>query len=315
MFQYGNVIYFVPLLVLTNGLRFLFISYNNRYKEYKLIASLEIVREASRALIQTISGSLSFGSIGLLAGYAIAPLAGYRSQLKKYFRGLKKRPKIALSQVKEILFVQGRRQVLYIMPAQLINSFSASLITMLISILFSATTLGYYSMGVRILDVPIMFISANVSKVCYQRICESISNRAPVTRTIGKLVFGLGFASLSVFGLLYLCSVPLCEFVFGKGYGIAGKYIQCLCMMYALRLVAASFAGSFTAFGKQRFELVLNVALVVAAFVAFGITRYIGLDMESFLLIIGFGYSIVYLATLVGTLVCCIKFDRGLANA
>lgn len=311
LFQYGLLIYFAPILVLTNGLRFLFISYNNRYKEYKLIAKLEALREAVRAAVQTLSGLLVFGAPGLLTGYAAAPVLGYKLQMKRYFNGLKNRPKITSSQIKELLF-HGRRQILYIMPAQLINSFSSSLVTMLIGTLFSATALGYYSMGVRVLEVPIMFISANVSKVCYQRICESISESLPLSKTILKLIALLAAASFSIFGIVFFVAVPLCEFVFGNGYSAAGSYIRCLCLMYALRLVATSFAGSFTAFGKQKFELLLNIALVLAALVAYALTSALSLSMEGFLTTIGLGYSLIYVCVLMGVLVCCFKFDRQL---
>lgn len=311
LFQYGFLIYFVPVLVLTNGLRFLFISYNNRYKEYGLISKLGIIRESGRAVIQTVSGFLSFGAPGLLVGYAAAPVLGYRLQMKRYFHGLKERPRITCQQIKELI-KQGRDQILFIMPAQLINSFSTSLITMMIGALFTASALGYYSMGVRVLDVPIMFVSANVSKVCFQRICESISKSLPISKTITKLVVLLGAASFVAFGAIYLVAVPLCEFVFGEGYGVAGSYIRCLCLMYALRLVATSFAGAFTAFGKQKFELLLNVALVITAFVAYGLTVAFSLPMEAFLTTVGLGYSLVYVCMLVGTLACCVKFDRQL---
>ena len=56
--KYGIIIYIVPILVFTNGLRFLFISYLNRYKEYKTISIIAIIREAIRAIIQVGSGFL-----------------------------------------------------------------------------------------------------------------------------------------------------------------------------------------------------------------------------------------------------------------
>ncbi|RHE52763.1 hypothetical protein DW732_02755 [Collinsella sp. AM28-11LB] len=313
LLQYGSLIYFAPILVLTNGLRFLFISYNNRYKEYKLISKLEALRELVRAAIQTASGFLIFGAQGLLAGYAVAPVLGYRLQMKRYFQGLKNRPRITFSQIKGLL-IRGRKQIMFIMPAQLINSFSSSLVTMMIGALFSASALGYYSMGVRVLDVPIMFISSNVSKVCFQRICESVSESQPISKTIAKLVLILSAVSIATFGVVFLAAVPLCELIFGQGYGIAGSYIRCLCLMYAMRLVATSFSGSFTAFGKQKYELFLNVALVLAAFIVYGLSIACSWPMESFLKAIGFGYSIMYACMLAGVLCCCFKFDRQLKS-
>ena len=51
--KYGLLTLFVPAIVFTSGLRFLFISYNNRYKQYQLIARIGLLREGSRAIIQS----------------------------------------------------------------------------------------------------------------------------------------------------------------------------------------------------------------------------------------------------------------------
>ena len=82
--KYGIIIYIVPILVFTNGLRFLFISYLNRYKEYKTISIIAIIREAIRAIIQVGSGFLSLGVFSLSMGYAISPLFGLNIQMKNY---------------------------------------------------------------------------------------------------------------------------------------------------------------------------------------------------------------------------------------
>lgn len=310
LFQYGMLIFAVPALILTNGLRFLFISYNNRYKEYKLISKLGIVRELSRAIIQVGAGFSALGPAGLLFGYGIAPVLGFRMQMRRFFDGLKDRSRIRLSKLKEIILKDGRKQIMYIMPAQLINSFSSSLVTIMIAALYSSAALGYYSMGVRILDVPIMFIASNVSKVCYQRICESVSKGAAVSRTIIAIALVLALLSALLFSFLYLTAIPLCEFVFGQSYGIAGVYLRCMCVMYAIRLVATSFAGVFTAFNKQGYELLLNVMLVILAFASYAITSMLSADIEVFLTVIGGAYSLMYLLMLVGTIACCIRHDK-----
>ena len=186
--KYGIIIYVVPILVFTNGLRFLFISYLNRYKEYKTISIIAIIREAIRAVIQVGAGFLSLGVFSLSMGYAVSPLFGLNIQMRNYLKELKERPRINLKKFKEIVLVKGKRQILFLVPAQFINSFSSSLVTISITALFSAKILGYYSAGVRILDIPIVFITSNVSKVCYQRISENVANKKPVLRTLMSVI-------------------------------------------------------------------------------------------------------------------------------
>ena len=313
--KYGAVVFLAPLLALTNGIRFLFISYNNRYKKYKLITGVAIIREAVRAVIQVISGLLSFGVIGQTMGYALSPVVGLHLQAKEYLAKRKERKKLTFDKAKEIVLKKGKGQILYLVPGQFINSFSNSFLTISITTLFSATVLGHYSAGVRLLEIPILFITSNVNKVCYQRFSENVANRRPLTKTLFSLIAVLSVISFGGFGLLFFIAPRLSELVFGQGYYIAGVYIKHLCLMYAIRLVATSFNGIFTIFGKQKYELGLNIALILVAAIAYGFVSKFGLDIEGYLNIIGFGYATVYAILLVGYCVVCRKFDKSLISA
>ena len=307
--KYGIIIYVVPVLVFTNGLRFLFISYLNRYKEYKTISIIAIIREAIRAVIQVGAGFLSLGVFSLSMGYAVSPLFGLNIQMRNYLKELKERPRINLKKFKEIVLVKGKRQILFLVPAQFINSFSASLVTISITALFSAKILGYYSAGVRILDIPIVFITSNVSKVCYQRISENVANKKPVLRTLMSVIIVLSAVSIMGFGTLYVIAPRLSEIVFGQGYRVAGEYIRCLCVMYAVRLVATSFAGVYTVFKKQNFELILNILLIVSAGVSYVVCSMFNFEVTTYLKFMNTGYTIVYLLMLLGYIVMCKNYD------
>ena len=308
--KYGIIIYVVPVLVFTNGLRFLFISYLNRYKEYKTISIIAIIREAVRAVIQVGAGFLSLGVFSLSMGYAVSPLFGLNIQMRNYLKELKERPRINLKKFKEIVLVKGKRQILFLVPAQFINSFSASLVTISITALFSAKILGYYSAGVRILDIPIVFITSNVSKVCYQRISENVANKKPVLRTLMSVIIVLSAVSIMGFGTLYVIAPRLSEIVFGQGYRVAGEYIRCLCVMYAVRLVATSFAGVYTVFKKQNFELILNILLIVSAGVSYVVCSMFNFEVITYLKFMNTGYTIVYLMMLLGYIVMCKNYDK-----
>lgn len=312
--KYGAIVFLTPLLVLTNGIRFIFISYNNRYKKYKLITGVAITREFIRAVIQVISGLLTLGVVGQVMGYALSPAAGLYLQTKDYFAKKRRRLRLTFGKAKEIIIQKGGKQIIYLVPSQFINSFSNSFVTISITTLFSATVLGYYSASVRLLEIPIMFITSNVNKVCYQRFCENVSNRTPLTKTLFYLIAVLSVISFSGFGLLFFIAPQFSEIVFGQGYYIAGVYIKHLCLMYAIRLVATSFNGVFTIFGKQKYELGLNIALIIVAAIAYALVSYFGLDIEDYLNIICIGYTVVYSILLVEYCIICKKYDRSLVN-
>lgn len=308
--KYGVIIYIVPFIVFSNGIRFLFISYLNRYKEYKKISAIAVIREIIRAIIQVGAGFTSLGVLGLSLGYAISPIFGLNIQMKEYVNKIKIRSKISLKKINEIIFDKGKRQILFLVPAQFINSFSASIVTVSITALFSAKVLGYYSAGARILDIPIIFITSNVSKVCYQRISENVANKKPVLKILISVISVLSIVSILGFGILYVIAPKLAEFVFGTEYGNTGIYIRNLCIMYTVRLVATSFNGIYTVFKKQFFELVVNILLITTAILSYTLCYLFKYNEVIYLRSINIGYTVVYLLVLIGYIVVCKKYDN-----
>lgn len=310
--KYGKVSYLVPVIVLTNGIRFLFISYNNRYKKYKLISTVAIMRESVRAIIQIGMGLLTGGIVGQVMGYAISPVFGLGIQAKEYIKKFQQRKRISGSQIKNIIFGKGKRQILYLVPAQFLNSFSASLITISITSLFSATVLGYYSTGVRVLEIPIVFITSNVSKVVYQRVNECVEKNTPILEMIKSVILTLSVVSIIGFGTLYLIAPRITKLFFGQGYETAGYYIRCLCLMYAARLVVTSMAGLYTVFGKQQYEFWLNIMLIVFATFSLIISKILVFDIIQYLWLVCVGYTITYGLMLLGYLLLCYKHDKSI---
>lgn len=311
--QYGPIIFTVPLMVFTNGVRFLFISYNNRYRQYKIIGLIGILRELTRGGIQILSGLLTLGALGQVAGYALAPISGLKKQTKEYVLKFTNRQKLDYATFKDII-IKGKKQILYLVPAQFLNSFSSSLVILFISMLYSTEQLGYYSAGVRLLEVPMIFITANVSKVFYKQISEDVNLHNLVLPKFVKISFALLLISTLAFGTLYFIAPQFSRIVFGKGYEVAGEYIKCLCLMYLVRMVATSFTGLFTIFGKQQIELGLNIFLIVAASVVYVISRKIDLPIISFMWLISISYSIMYLTLWLGYFSLCRTHDLEIKN-
>ena len=184
------------------------------------------------------------------------------------------------------------------------------MVTVSITALFSAQVLGYYSAGARILDIPIIFITSNVSKVCYQRISENVANKKPVFKVLLSVILVLSIVSVSGFGILYVIAPKLTEVVFGEEYGITGLYIRNLCIMYAVRLVATSFNGIYTVFKRQFFELIVNILLIITAALSYVLCDLFEYNEFVYLRSINIGYTIVYLFVLLGYIVVCRNYDK-----
>lgn len=263
--EIGLISFVIPIMVLTNGVRFVFISYNNRYKKYSLISKTEISREISKGLIQIFFGVLCFGAIGQALRYAISPLISLKLLVNNF--------KISVENFtfNNLLdsYRKNKKHIVYLVPAQFINSFSYALITMSLISLFSAVEAGYYSISITVLGLPLVVISNNVSRVYLQRISEDYRYGNPVWKTYKTAIKILTLVSIVGFAFLAVVAPKVSAVIFGDGYETAGKYISLLYAMYGLRFVASSIVGGYVVFNRQKMDLIFQSVLVILGVIIF----------------------------------------------
>ena len=160
-------------------------AYNNKQREYKIIASVNFIRPVVQNAGALLLGFLPIGSHGLLASYTAGQFLGISRQnhsLRGQWKRIFNTPnKIVLSQL-----YQNRNQLFYSTPAQLLNSFSYSSISLAIESLFGLVLLGYYSLSVRLLGLPLSVVSGNVSKVFYERAIKEYEERKTYRDSLKK---------------------------------------------------------------------------------------------------------------------------------
>ena len=302
----GTYALLIPLIILTNGLRFIFVSYNNRQKKYKLIAKISVLREVIMGAIQMISALISGGILGQVLGYAVAPLYGIKEQSKDYIYIKKNRKKTTIKKILSIFKVH-KKHILCLVPAQFINSFSYTLIMLSIVSLFSTEEVGYYSISVRVLGLPLVLISNNVSKIYMQKLAEDHSKGNSVWHTFKTTILILGGISVLGFGCLAFIAPTACEIIFGHGYVEAGKYISILCIIYALRFISSALIGTYVVFNKQNWEFFFQSCLVIVGVVVYLIVLILKLDIYEYFILISLGYALIYSAIIYSFMNLCKK--------
>ncbi|MBS4030263.1 MAG: oligosaccharide flippase family protein [Clostridiales bacterium] len=307
--QIGWLAFVIPLIVVTNGMRFVFISYNNRYKKYSLISSVEVLREFFKGFLQVTSGFLGGGAFGQSLGYALSPILGFNVLTKVYIARLKSRKRITL----DLLFQNyknHKKHIFYLVPAQFINSLSYALIMISIISLFSTTEAGYYSVSVRVLGLPLVFISNNVSRVYLQKLGEDFRMGNSVWKNYLSVIKVLGLISVLGFTVLAIIAPSVSEVIFGRGYEEAGKYITILCFMYALRFIASSIISGYVVFNKQKMDVFFQTLLVLSGIATHLISSKFGLSIYGYLTLISITYGSIYLAIIINIGFVCRKLNK-----
>lgn len=292
--EVGTFVYIIiPILIIT-GFTNILTSYNNRRGEYKTISNVYVIRTFIHNLGLIIFGILKLGSIGLLISKLIATLSGVKRQSENLNFD---RFKISNIEVSDVLHVlkKYKNQPIFSMPAQLLNSASYSLLNFFISALFGIGVFGFYSMTYRILGLPLKLISVNVSKVYFQKASSDIKNYGNYRKTMLNNSLFLLIIAIPMVTILMVFGPRLFTIIFGTDWEVAGQYVRILAPMYGLRLIVSALSPSLIVSGKQKLEFSMQSIFLLISISAFLICNGLKWEMESFLTIISFSYSCVYI--------------------
>ena len=176
--QIGAYLWLVPPFVFVNGIFLALNQWNSRTKLFKRLSFARVFSSVSTAATQITLGIIekpttAAGLIGgSLAGQSVATfvLGGqiWRDDRRLITKSLgwKKIYKGA---------IRHRKLPLIDIWSALMNSISWQLPAFLLSAFFTPAVVGFYSLGFRLLQLPMSFIGGSISQVFYQRASRAIS--------------------------------------------------------------------------------------------------------------------------------------------
>lgn len=300
--RYLYLLPFIALIMFGYGLNNILTSFNNRTKEFALISKMYVLRTFIQHIGVLIVGFifvklLSLRSLSIfimVVPYALGLFAGVVRQSKTLMVHLKELKGITKSEMIEAA-KDNKMQPLVSTPALFVNSFSFSVITMIIESLFGASVLGYYSVSSRVLGMPISLVSGNVAKVFIQQASVEYTKTGKFIKAYKQSMLFLVAVSVPMFLAMFFLAPPLCEMVFGDGWGVAGEYIKILAPMFSFRLIGSSISQSLVVCKKQHLEMVFNILLCGASIGSGIVARIMGADITVFLVLLCLTRSLAYI--------------------
>lgn len=273
------------------------VAYNNRRKEYKIIANGYVIR----MLIQNI-GMVAFGILNYgLWGIAISQILGCLfNALYQYYksRAIFGDFRLDMISMKNVL-LKYKSQALYSSPAVLINGLSYSIINFYIDFLYGAETLGIYSISYRVLGIPTSIIAGNVSKVFFEIASKEHKSKGNFFNCYRKTTFLLGIFAVPTFLLMHILAVPLCGFFFGAKWRTAGEYIKTLTIMFCVRFIAGGVNCSAIIANRTKTDFLIQIILAITGGGAFTVAFLFRQNIVFFLKNINLLYSLIYIIYIV----------------
>lgn len=259
-----NYVWLIPPLIFLCGASLAFTYWNLRLKKFGLISANRI---ASSAVTST--SQLTLG----LSGYANADSLIYSnvfssliSDMILVFPNWEKSRRFFGESINLpdmiILLKRYDKFPKYDLWSTLLNSLSLQMPILLLSIFFSSTIVGYYSLGLMVLQLPMALIGGAISQVFFQQ-----ASKAKLNGKLDKLV-------ADTFSyLIIICLYPLFLFLvqgktifvlaFGLPWAEAGFYAQILIFWIFCVFITAPMSTVFMVLDEQRTLLIFNIAIFI----------------------------------------------------
>lgn len=289
-------LWLIPLVVLVHGVFTALNYWNTRTKHFTRLAITRVTSQfagTGTSLGLGIAGYASGGSLiaASLSGQAVATtvLGGQiwrdngRSILSyitwcKMWAGMKRHHKFPL----------------FSSWGALINTASWQLPALMLGAFFSPAIVGFYSLGFRLIQMPLSLIGGAISQVFFQRGAEAHSSG-----DLGRLVEGL-FNRMLIIGLLpsmilMVIGADLFAFVFGAEWREAGVFTQILAPWALVWFLSSPLSTVYAIQERQKEELVIHGTIFVTRIFAIAVGGFLGSPRTAVALftaggIIAYGY-------------------------
>lgn len=132
--------------------------------------------------------------------------------------------------------------------------------TFLLSMFFSSTIVGYYALGMMVLQFPMSLIGGAISQVFFQRAAEAKSY-GTLNMLVENTVLCLGMIGLLPTLLLTIVGKEIFIVVFGSQWAEAGVYTQILALYIFFLFITSPISTLFSVLEMQRTSLLINIII------------------------------------------------------
>jgi O-antigen/teichoic acid export membrane protein len=180
------------------------------------------------------------------------------------------------------------------LPSSLLNTLVSQLPLFMVGLKHGAFAAGLFALTQRVLSAPVSLLAASILEVFKRQSMHEF-------QTTGNCreVYRYTFKALSLVGLgpsliLLLFAPQLFSWVFGETWREAGELVRIMAPLCFLNFIASPLSYVFVVAGKQKIDLVWQVALFVMTVTAF----MSPLSLRDSVLTYSIGYSLLYLVYL-----------------
>jgi O-antigen/teichoic acid export membrane protein len=269
MLALAPYLWLIPLAVLNHGIFTALNYWNTRTKYFTRLSIARVISQAAGT-----GTSLGLGLVGYASGGSlIASSLGGQAVATTVLGGqiLRDNGRYLVSSItwRDMWAAVKRHSKfpLYSSWGALINNASWQIPVLMLGFFFSPTLAGFYSLGFRLIQMPLGLIGGAISQVFFQRGVEAHSSGE-----LCALVESL-FSRMLIIGLfptmiLMLIGADLFSFVFGQEWREAGVFTQILAPWALIWFLSSPLSMVYAIQDKQKNELVMQGVIFITRAIA-----------------------------------------------
>lgn len=275
------------------------LAYAASHKQFRNAARAKVWAAGTIALTQLAMLAMGWGSTAMQAGQLIGLAAGLGVAWM-----LLSPPRARIGFVldaEQRRYLQKHRAFwCFSLPSSLLNTLVGQLPLFLIGIKHGVMAAGLFALTQRVLSAPTSLLASSVLEVFKRQAVDDFQTRGNCEDVYRYTFKALLLLALGPAMILLLFSPDLFSLVFGKPWRPAGELAQILAPLCFLNFIASPLSYVFFIAGKQRVELMWQLALFLMTVVVFIAPMSLHQSVASFTI----GYCLLYLMYLYMSYLC-----------
>ena len=176
----------------------------------------------------------------------------------------------------------------------LFNTISVQLSPIILGLYFSTTVVGYYSLGYRLVSLPMNLLGGSIAQVFFPTAAKEYNETGTLSKIVSNIfrrLVQIGIFPMVALGFL---GAPLFGFVFGEKWIEAGVYTQILSVWILLIFITSPLSTAFSVLERQGTGLAFNIGLISSRTLALLLGAQMGgprMALAAFVIVSVIGWS------------------------
>ncbi|WP_281176649.1 lipopolysaccharide biosynthesis protein [Shouchella shacheensis] len=235
-----------------------------RNKQFWRLSRSRVVQSLGVVSTQTSGGVIGAGTGGLIGGQF---LGQFLASVTLWWQVWKEDRKLITAsynnqEIKKAVKVH-KGFPLYNCSQSLINAFSQNAAPFLLAAFFGPSIVGFYSMALRVIKMPMNLVSESFKQVYYQRASEIYNSGCSLNKHLIKATTYLFLIGIIPAILIFLFSPILFSIFLGESWYEAGQYSSWLIIWLFAGLINRPSVATIQILGMQKKLLVYEILLFI----------------------------------------------------